>query len=240
MISFKSGSLIPAAVIVLFCSFIYCCKKEKLSVSDQLKYLRYFPLEAGQWIEYTADSVVHLDIDDALQIDTAIRRYSFEIREEIDSSFIDGENQQAFIIMRYKREYDSLPWTFNNTWTAKLTANSAQRVEDNIRFIKLEFPIVSSATWNGNAYNFYPEEEYSYDDLNEPAQFGSLVFDSTVKVVQNEFVSLINRIEKNEVYATGVGMIYKQLDSLKTVNTPNGLVILNGLEYRQTIKDYKH
>lgn len=64
-------------------------------------------------------------------------------------------------------------------------------------------------------------------------------FDSTVTINQNEFISNINRIIKKEIYGNHVGLLYKQIDSVGVANTQNGIVILSGLEYEQTVTDYK-
>ena len=219
---------------------LFSCKEDEIipGISDQ--YLAYLPLMQGHWVEYNADSIVHLDIDDVYYLDTAIRTYSFQIREEIDSSFYDAEGDLAWRISRYRRSTGSDPWVFMNLWTAKVKQSSAQRVEDNIRFIKLSFPLDSREDWDGNAFNNYPVEEYYYEDIHESKTYGSLFFDSTLVVVQNEFISSINRIDKKEIYAKNAGMVYKVLDSLNTVNLPNGsTVILNGTEYKLEISNYK-
>ena len=143
----------------------YSCKQRELLVSDQSQDLSFFPVEKGFWVEYEVDSIVHYDSDDAGEVDTAIGAFHFYIREEIDSFYFDGENKKANVIMRYRRENDSLPWTFMNRWTANVTPYSVQRVEDNIRFVRLKFPITSESIWEGNAFNFFPKEDYSYEEL---------------------------------------------------------------------------
>ncbi len=225
--------------LAVACLF-YSCKDDEIIPGKSEIYNAYFPLSTGHWVEYDADSIVHLDIDDAYNLDTAIRVYTFQLREETDSSFLDAEGEMAWRISRYRRSNSSSPWTFMNLWTSKINGKSAQRVEDNIRFIKLSFPFDSRITWNGNAYNSFPVEEYFYDGIEETFAVNSLNFESTVNVVQNDFVSNINRIDKREVYAKNVGMVYKVLDSLNIVNLPNGsTVILNGTEYKLEIRDYK-
>ena len=232
-------STLPKYSILIMLVAMTSCKNEKLDPSRSVLGYEYFPLATGQWTEYQVDSIVHLDIDDAFELDTAIRYYSYQVREVVDTPFTDAENEQAFVILRYRRDNDSLPWSFSGLWTAKVTSVSAQRVEDNIRFVRMKFPIKSGDTWNGNAYNFFPMEEYTYEDLYVPGQWGSLYFDSTVTVLQNEFVSNINRVYKKEIYAAGTGLVFKQLDSVKTTITPNGVIILNGTEYSQVITSYK-
>jgi len=82
--------------------------------------------------------------------------------------------------------------------------------------------------------------EYYYEDLHESKMFGNSTFDSTITVIQNDFVSSINRIDKREVYAKNAGMIYKVLDSLNIAKLPNSTtVILNGTEYKLEVSNYK-
>jgi hypothetical protein len=228
-------------IVLFFTLLVYAssCKKEELVESDQSVDFSYFPLLEGHWAEYEVDSIVHYDSDDTYLVDTAISNFRFYMREEVDSSFMDGENQQAFVIRRYRRDADTLPWTLMEVGTAKITPYSAQEVENNIRFVRLEFPIRTSSEWNGNAYNYYPVENYSYESVHDPLQVGSFSFDSTVTVIQNDFVSQINRVNKKEVYGAQVGLLFKQADSVTTKVTVNGTIILNGLEYKSVITDFK-
>ena len=238
---FRHISIVIAGSFVLyFLVSLSSCQDDEIIPGRQNDYNGYFPLSAGYWIEYNADSIVHLDIDDPYNLDTAVRIYTFQIREEMDSTFIDAEGKPAWRVSRYRRPDSGYPWTFMNLWIAGMNSTSAQRVEDNIRFIKLSFPLDPRTTWNGNAYNSYPVEDYAYEDIHYPGTVNSLDFDSTITIIQNDFISSINRIDKKEIYAKNVGMVYKVLDSLNTVNLPNGsTVILNGTEYKLEIRDYK-
>jgi len=214
--------------------FISCQDEDPLVIIPED--YNYFPLEFGQWIVYDIDSTVHLDIDDQTnQPDTSIAYYSYQVRETIDSSFIDGEGDVAFRVLREMRMNDTLPWSFLNIWTCKRNSHSAQRIEDNIRFVKLSFPIRSGLSWNGNAFNNLPGEDYTFDAIHQPFSAGTLEFDSTVTVIQEEFISLINRIIRKEKYATQVGLVSRQRDSLNI----NGLgETINGIELLQTVNSY--
>lgn len=218
----------------------FSCKDDVVVAPVSNLYFDYYPIDTGYWIEYSVDSIVHLDNDDILLIDTSKSIYHFFIQENIDSSFIDGEGQKAMVVSRYKRDADTLPWVFSTLWTSKVTNSSLQRIEDNRRYVRLSFPFSPIAKWNGNAYNELAAEEYSYEEIYSPAIYSTLTFDSTVTVDQNIFYSNINRIVKKEVYANHVGLIYKILDSVGVANTTNGQIILSGLEYRQTVINYKH
>jgi hypothetical protein len=219
--------------ILVFCS----CKKDKVEeVSTYMDY-GYFPLVKGNWTIYNVDSVAHLADDDATnQPDTSIAVFHFKIMEVIDSSFIDGEGHEAFKVARYKQANDTLPWDFQAEWVSTITSNSAQRVEDNIRYVKLAFPVsMRTASWNGNAYNNFQDEEYVYTDIHVPATINNLSFDSVVTVLQLDDDNVLHRIFKQEKYANHVGMVYKQKDSLNL----NGILqITNGFEYKETLQSY--
>lgn len=219
----------------------FSCKDDSVEPSSMPSYFAYFPLEQGAWIEYDVDSIVHLPLDDAGEVDTAIATYRFQLREVIDSAFVDGEGDTAVRINRYRRDNDTLPWEFFNLWTAKRTNDNAERTEDNVRFVKLAFPIDARKSWNGNAYNFFLEEVYIYRELYASKTIGPFTFDKTITVQQNDFNSNINRIFKQEIYAPEVGMVRKQSDSVSVLIQSSGLpLILQGTEYTLTVRDYGH
>ena len=69
---------------------------------------------------------------------------------------------------------------------------------------------------------------------NVPINIGGFSFDSAVTVLEYSDFNLIHHIFKEAKYAYGLGLVYRERDSL---NIENGLVT-NGVEFRQTIIDY--
>lgn len=236
----SAGKSWAVAFVFIVISGWTSCKKEIATSDLESTAFRYFPLEPGSWIIYDVDSVVHREDDDRYGLDTSVEQYHFQLKEVVDSAFLDATADTVFTLLRYHRVVDTLPWQLSSVWTAKRSPYNVQRVEENIRFIRLSFPITSRSTWNGNAFNFYPEERYFYEAVHAPATIGNLQFDSTVTVVQNRFSSTINRIDKFERYAAGAGLVEKRLDSLRVSTSFGGVVILNGLEYSQQINSYGH
>ena len=101
--------------------------------------LNYFPTEIGAWVTYSVDSIYHAE-NDNLNDDSVYYSHS-EIKEEIDSSFIDGSGQTVQVINRYYIIDPSNDWSIINVWTQYLTPYSAYRIENNIPLHKLAFPI---------------------------------------------------------------------------------------------------
>ncbi len=214
--------------IVLF--FLFGCKKEKLLIVSNT--YNYFPVNNGNWVEYTVDSIYHSENDN--DNDDSVYTYRFEIRDEIDSAFFDGSGRLNQIIKRYRRTNDLQNWNLSKVWTQSLSSGKAYRTEDNIVYHKLAFPINSTITWNGNDANTFDEEMYYYNSFHESATYNSFNFDSTISVIQIDENNYIQKIYGIEVYAAGVGLIYKVRDEL---GKQNGVVV-KGLEYRMMVTDY--
>jgi hypothetical protein len=204
--------------------------------TEALSLYRYFPLDAGTYVVYSVDSIIHRYEDDSTNNpDSLIDTFKYEVKEVVDSDFIDGEGEVAWRISRYQRETGTADWNFTTLWTAKRNSQSAQKVEENIRYVKLSFPIKQNKTWNGNLFNFLPEEDYSIDEANVPLAIGGFSFDSSVTVLQVEDFNAIHRIFKQEKYVYGIGLAYRERDSL---NINGNAHITNGVEFRQSLIDY--
>ena len=138
-------------------------------------------------------------------------------------------------VWRYIRLTDGDAWTIKEVWYVNKTPSTAERVEENQRFIKLAFPVNKNAKWDGNAYNTLGEQYYKYISVDETRIAGNMAFDSTVIILQMEEYTLISEDFQEEVYARNVGMIYKKY--VRLTKQPTGEVI-KGIDYSYTIRAY--
>ena len=76
----------------------------------------------------------------------------YQVKEELDSTFIDDTGNQAYRIERSRRNDTASFWTITDIWYCNLTSSTAEKVEENLRFIKLSFPMFKNKTWAGNKY----------------------------------------------------------------------------------------
>lgn len=220
-------------LILLFCFGTltwFSCKKETV-VLPPLSF-NYFPTEYGKYIIYDVDSVYHSENDN--NNDDSVYSYHFQIKDKIDSSFLDLEGRLNQVRLRYRRDNDSLPWELTNVWTQYLSSSSAYLTENNIRLHKLSFPINYNTSWNGNDSNTGEEEIYFYEYFHESDVINGISFDSTLSVVQVDENNYVEKIYGNEKFATGIGMIFKESDDL---GKRNGQVV-KGLEYKMVIVAY--
>ncbi|MEI6765235.1 MAG: hypothetical protein WCM76_06300 [Bacteroidota bacterium] len=214
---------------LLFAITIFAgCKKDSVLPPVDMGY-RYFPVNVGHWVLYQVDSTNWNDFTGA--VDT----FQFQIKETVESEYLDNEGRPTARLERYKKMSDTSSWYLADVWVMNLTQSTAEKVEENIRFVKMIFPTKSGLVWNGNIYNTLGKQDYEYKQFNKPYIANNIQYDSTVTVLQANEITLISEDIANEVYARDIGMIYKKYRSI--VKKPTG-EIEKGKDYTYTILSY--
>jgi len=209
-------------LMAITCIFFTACKDEIEETNIELG-LEYFPLEVGKWMIYEADSVVYNGFTQT--VDTA----EFFIREFVESSFIDDEGRPAVRIERSYKYDENDSWVLKDVWYAVRDSQYAERVEENVRFLKLVFPILENRTWEGNTYintsdselSYFADWEYQITSTNGVYQYGNLNIADAIDVQQNDFETFIEKSYAKETYAKNVGLVFKELWQLETQDLGN-------------------
>jgi len=206
----------------------------------------YFPEQVGAYIVYDVDSIYYDDFNN--RVDT----FKFQLKEKVESFFYDNENRKTMRIERYIKNYSpsipysSMAWTLKNVWMANKTNQTAEKVEDNIRYTKLVFPIKESQVWNGNAKNTLDQWNYSFAFIDRRRTIGNTSFDSVLQVTQfdDKQQNLVQHQNYIELYARNTGLIYKKVIDVKSqpgnpippnfFQTPIMQRITSGLQYTMT------
>ncbi|GIK69631.1 MAG: hypothetical protein HND27_06155 [Bacteroidetes bacterium] len=215
-------------ILILTVCFISCRKKD---VKIPSMGYDYFPTETGKYVTYKVDSIVYDDFYIPVKIDT----FSFLIKEVIDAELEKSANKKTLRVVRFIKKNDTTDWEINKATMHQLTTTTAERVEDNQRYIKLIFPPAENKTWNGNAYNTMGEQKYKYKNVNKKIELNTFTFDTTLTVIQQDEENLIEKFYIEEKYASGVGLIYKKITSLKTEVNGN---IKSGFDVTYTITQF--
>jgi len=228
-------------VACLLLTLLGACKKNKVEDPPDLGY-DYYPGKVGSYVIYDVDSTSYTQLP---TIDTLY--FKFQIKEKLDTLYTDNQGRPTLKIIRYRKNYnDTIPysqmdWTFQDVWSANVTTTTAEVVEENIRFVKLIFPVKKSATWNGNAQNTIGQWDYKYTEIDNPATVGGISFDKTLKVTQKYFPSAISYQNYYERYAKGVGMIYRIIEDYNYQDgsgNANPGHIYSGVYYEMRINSY--
>jgi hypothetical protein len=203
----KKGFLFLMLCLVAMC-FNSC--KEDAIIAPEIAYTQYFPDKVGAYVLYDCDSIVYNDFNGAL--DT----FRFQIKEYYQSAFTDNSGRNAIRIERKKRE-DSTSWFIKDVWSLAKTSKQVEKVEEDVRYIKLNFPVKQGKAWNINALNSLDAREVEYQEVHKPFSTGVLNFDSTITVVNTDPVNLISEFRNTEVFAVNIGLVYKRFVDVEYV-----------------------
>jgi hypothetical protein len=202
-----------------------CTEKKVEMTSPALS--DYFPLTVGKYITYRLDSTVLTQFGR----DTVVR--SYRCRDQVDAEITDATGRKSFRIIR---SMSNLAGTnpYVPAYTFEATPESTDWIEyqeNNLRFMKLRFPMIEGFQWKGNSFidvtsinspvRYLAGWEYTYQDLGKPYTVGGKTYPNTVTILQRDEVVPEGPFNPNffkqydyslEVYALGIGLIYKNFD----------------------------
>lgn len=225
--------LIP--VFALLCCCTACSKREiEPPAQDPAAGQAYFPLQTGRFIEYAVDSLLFDFAPGGGTQRDSVRVY---LREQVGESFLDASGALRFAVERYERSNPTDPWTLKNVWSAGRTTTQAVRTEDNLRFLRLVFPLTRATQWDGNLWidesvkisvageTIQPFINWSYNvkALDQPGAVGAFVFDSLLTVTEADYTSALERRWSEAQYAKNIGLVRREqwiLDSQYCNNNP--------------------
>lgn len=214
-------------------------KKNKIEPAPDLGY-DYAPNKIGSYIVYDVDSTYYDDFShDTLN-------FKFRIKEKFEENYIDNQGRSAVKIVRYIKKYnpvlsyDNIAWTIKDVWSCIKTNTSYEVVEENVRLIKLSFPVKTDAYWNGNAQNTIGEWNYKYNYIDNTETVNGTLFEKVLFVEQKDdkLKNVIHRQYYIEKYAKNIGLIYREIKDLYSntvlLNVPVEQRIEKGIIYKQT------
>jgi hypothetical protein len=169
----------------------------------------YFPLISGNYIDY---EVTEIYIDKPSNIyDTLI----YYMRKRIDIPFIESNGDTAYRIEIHKRS-ENQTYEVSDIWSAKLIENRAETIEENLRIVKVRFPLNLNKEWDGNLYNSEPPHSFTITGIHEPKTINNIQFDSVLTVIHDADSSIIHKKLSYEQYAYGIGLVYKEITDLNS------------------------
>ncbi len=209
--------------MVISSVFLNCDQSIQPISEDELGY-DYFPLYIGAYWEYQVDSVIY----DPAVGGTDITTYQSLAKEEVVDTFTDNTGEVNYIIYRYYRKDADQPWEIQYVWHASRDKREGIRVENNLRFVKIVFPPVQGAAWDGNIYIdesidvpiagepiqiFKNWGQYRITAIDQSINRSGKTYDPvlTVTQVDDQDRNLIEKRYAIEQYARGVGLIYKEM-----------------------------
>lgn len=197
--------------------------------------LDYFPLQTGNYYVYDVEETIYSEV-------TPVEDLVYQLMVEVVDSFPNPEGNYTYVMNRSQRSDENGAWQDLDTWSVRGSDREVVVNEQNIPFVKLTFPAREGKGWNGNKYNNLDADEYKVTAFDEAFDAGGTTFDKTLTVLQeNNEDFVVFQDKRAEVYAKGVGLIYKETIQLSYCTTPDCVgqqEIKSGRIYKQQIIDY--
>ncbi|MBK7568661.1 MAG: hypothetical protein IPI31_12645 [Bacteroidetes bacterium] len=217
-IKWRLRSLLSGLFICYSFVFVFNSCEPDTSMEELKTAENYFPLVIGKYIVYSVDSIRYHEV---APTDTSY----YEVKEILVDTFYDNESRLNYKIERYSRTSDTADWNLVNVWSVLYTDNQLQKIENNLRFIKLVAPLRNDISWEGNIYlgglddipvdedcnnlSYLEDWNYSYKNVDQPYTVNGNEFLKTITVIQEGDSNLIWFDYAEEVYAEFVGLVQK-------------------------------
>ncbi len=218
-------------VLILMCLVSFSCRKKQKSSSEPINLGKeYYPETIGKFVVYDVDSTWYNEL--TFQPTTV----KYRVKEKLTQVFTDNENKPAIRLERYikkfnpNKPYDSIPYTIRDVWQVNVTDKNVEAVEENVRYVKLIFPVEANKTWKGNVKNTLAERDYTYSYIDKVETINGKGLDKVLQVKQIDFKTLISYQYEIEKYAKGVGLVYREIKDIYSNNVVAGVPIENRIE----------
>ena len=185
--------------------FVFSCDTDKVAPRDTNLGKDFFILDIGHFVSYNVKETQYA-------LNQPPKTTTYQLREVVENAFINETGKQSYRLVRYTRANGRQNWQIVDVWAARLEPNGAVRTEENTSFLKLIFPFEEEKTWDGNAYNDLGRETYLMRDLGKRFRFDNKNYDETITIIQSRDSNLVNKDFRTEIYAKGVGLIYRKSD----------------------------
>lgn len=205
----------------------------------------FLDLQVGKYVTYRMDS---LNFYFYGQSDTIT---SYLAKDSVEKQTVDNSGATVWLVTRYLSDTFGSSWTPSMTYVVSPSKAAIDVTENNLRFVKLAYPMDLGYSWNGNTYLPYnPYQDffvysnitfnvdvsswnYVYQQVNQPFTVANgTTYDSATTVLQVADSSNVPILDPtlfasvtywSETYAKHVGLIYRHTEMWEyQAATPDG------------------
>ncbi|MCC6634886.1 MAG: hypothetical protein IT251_05230 [Chitinophagaceae bacterium] len=241
------------SVLIFSLFFVACSSKETINLPTVAE---LNPLQNGKVFIYRLDSTVVTNFSKSLAIK------SYHAKDSIADNFVDVSGKQSFKIYRYITDtLQTNPWIYNATFFVSFNKNNIEFTDNNnLRTITIASPIKEGTQWYGSKYINAPNTSADYYFLKDwffeiknadlPFTVKKGTINNTYTILQadeadpggplNPSLPRSYRAYSVEVYAKGIGLIYKEFLHWEWQNPNNdGAYTNNSYGIKLNLIDYK-
>ncbi|MBX2970610.1 MAG: hypothetical protein KF803_14665 [Cyclobacteriaceae bacterium] len=189
-----------ASFLLVLLSVLWSCSSDEVRLADS----GFFPVQIGFFQVYDVNEIIYTAFNPPQSL-------TYQLRVEVLDAFENQGGGLTYVTYRSKRETDSDPWDYLDTWSVRKTDQFALVAEGNTTYAKLVFPLRVNASWNGNQFNDEGEDEYTLEQYGGAFNAGNgISFSDVIVVNQNRESNLVFKDDRLEVYSFEKGLVYSE------------------------------
>ncbi len=184
----------------------------------------YYPTKIGNFWEYQMDSIIYDD-----QGNTVLETTSFH-KETIVDQFLNANGDSTFVVeISYKKDSAST-YTPKRQWLIEKTPQQLIRIEENLSFKKLIFPMMLDQEWESPLFNkntlvqnVAGESIFTFKNweskvlaIDETIIQDGVEYDDAIIIQHADDDNIIERRFSVEKYDLGIGLFHKRMMILDT------------------------
>ncbi|MBD2769027.1 hypothetical protein IC235_14130 [Hymenobacter sp. BT664] len=193
----------------------------------------YYPVAVGNFWVY---AVVDTTWSPATRVSPSVATIStYQFKETITDVFTDAAGQPAYRLVRSKRVAPATTFLDDSVFVLSATPQTVTLIRNNARTLELIFPVREGRLWNFNAYNnnfndTITAETRRYSRVGQSFTTGgtggipAATYPSTLTTANAGIAaenSLLKRQSYQQVFAKGVGPVYRRRDYFLNFNYTN-------------------
>lgn len=213
---------LPILAVLAIMSLYSCTRSGDDSFYGPDNTRGYYPLTQGHFVLYDVDSTIWNDYDSS-----ETKRHC-QVRYTVTDTFHDNQDRLSYHVEVLSRTDENAPFKTNDVFFVTPTLTGLEVSQNNLRFLKLVFPVNNTSVWKGNSaiatadqdLVWYADWNYRYSGFGESynnsrATFGNTVIVDEVDQTLNDPATsprtYAERTYAREVYAHGVGLVYREM-----------------------------
>lgn len=203
---------------------ITACTNTTVEPNSRRLGFQFFPIQIKQPSTYSVEEINYLN-------DGTIDTLRYELVDVLTDSTVTSQGTR-FTGFRYRKENNDSVVT--STLTLEKTQSYISQRLGNGTEVKLSFPVMEGLEWNGTPQAM-EADSFAMEQLYQLYDFQDSTFSSLTVVQENNEDSIILLDRRIEVYAEGVGLLYKEFSQLDFCNETECLG-LQQIDFGKTIR----
>ena len=231
-------------------AFTGCKKETEEFTSEPLS--EYLPLEIGKYITYRLDSTVFIESGRK----EVVRTYQEKL--EVAAQLADNLGRPSYRLDRFIRDSaGDNPWARAGAIFITPVEKSVEVISDNMRVLKLVFPVTEGNSWKGNRYisSGTPNDphihiddwDFTYENKGETVILNDQTITDVVTVTGPDEAanapvvdpaSFGSRTYSLDQYAKNIGLVFQELILWEYQPNPNGTPFKVGFGVKRSMIDH--